>query len=1088
MASNQMRISGVNSGFDTEAMIQQMMSVYQTKIDNQNKKLQKLQWQQEQYRDITSKLSTFKNKYFDILKRDTYLMSPSSFNKFSTTITTKSGKDSNLKVTTDSKSMAGSHKIKVNSVAKAAKATGNQVASANFGLDAKRAIEAKDVDNGSEMKFSLDVKVGNVAKTVEFSVTDTRVQGQSKDDRNAALDDMTDNLAASLNAALKDAFGTIDGSTPFISANANADGEINFTTAGNAMATVTERSGCFGMAKLAQRVAVSPSAAVEGKSSVLVSVPNFYDKDDPKVSYKNSLVNKNITFDTHTSGYYDGRDEDTTEGAKIKDEFMELKKAAFLKQYSYEGEVTEEVMNSVNFKYTSLDAADDYNAASMVTALNNAYSLEQGITFSIDGSSMVAKYIQDGSYAEFSMTSTCDATLGLVKGSATSYIDENTKLSELGLAAPTSSTSKDYTLPDGFKLDISQAILNAETDAGGKYNFKLDVKVGENSKTISFSGSDEDSIAQSLNSALAAEFADSGLKVEKSGSEYAFKISGGDSLSITENVGKFGFGGMSESVTFDPLGSDDPDETMPFFMFNVTGADGNVHSGSMRFAGYATEADYASQDGADYMNLKRAAYRKANGLDEDAAVTADQLAGFEYSAKQAASDKNLNRVLTYFNNEFDQYGIGFEYADGKLSAKDLATGDALKMSVASDKGDYGVPKGSASYTFPTSDTPSDGTPVQNYTLNINGKEISVDKNATISDLMNAVNKSDAGVTMSYSKLSGAFTLEASDKGAGGKVNVADTEFARALKLTEGTRKDYAGGENASFTFDGVEIAHNDNVYEFDGVTYDFSDVDPENSEEISVIIDKDYTDIKKTIMDFVNDYNQMIDDVNVYTQTQRPKDKNKDYYEPLTDEEKEDMDDKEIEKWEEAAKKGLLYHDSTVMSVMSRIRSAMSTVITLEDGSKFALSSMGVSTASLLDADGGEGMKYGKLKVNEDTLDKALSENPDKVIALFTDLDNGVMSKVNKAIESAVKDTGKVKGTLVRKAGLATGTSAKDNSIYKEMERINKRIEQLQDRYDSKEEYWWKVFTNLEKMQAQFDSQQNYITQFTANGGSLSSY
>ena len=33
MASSQMRISGVNSGFDTEAMIQQMMSAYQTKID-----------------------------------------------------------------------------------------------------------------------------------------------------------------------------------------------------------------------------------------------------------------------------------------------------------------------------------------------------------------------------------------------------------------------------------------------------------------------------------------------------------------------------------------------------------------------------------------------------------------------------------------------------------------------------------------------------------------------------------------------------------------------------------------------------------------------------------------------------------------------------------------------------------------------------------------------------------------------------------------------------------------------------------------------------------------------------------------------
>lgn len=120
MASSQMRISGVNSGFDTEAMIQQMMSAYQTKIDKQNQKLQILQWQQEQYRDITSKLTGFKSKYFDILKRDTYLMSPSAFSKFKTTITTKSGKESGLKVTTDTKSTAGSHKIKVDSIATSA--------------------------------------------------------------------------------------------------------------------------------------------------------------------------------------------------------------------------------------------------------------------------------------------------------------------------------------------------------------------------------------------------------------------------------------------------------------------------------------------------------------------------------------------------------------------------------------------------------------------------------------------------------------------------------------------------------------------------------------------------------------------------------------------------------------------------------------------------------------------------------------------------------------------------------------------------------------------------------------------------------
>jgi len=190
MASNQMRISGVNSGFDTEAMIQQMMSVYQNKIDKQNQKLQKLQWQQEQYRDVTSKLTGFKSKYFDILKRDTYLMSPTAFSRFKSTITTKSGKESGLKVTTDSKSTAGSHKIKVDGLATAATTKGGQVSAGNFKLDVDKAIKDAAADADGNYNFALDVKVGNVAKTVEFS-------GKNKDE-----------ILTSLNTKLQEAFGS----------------------------------------------------------------------------------------------------------------------------------------------------------------------------------------------------------------------------------------------------------------------------------------------------------------------------------------------------------------------------------------------------------------------------------------------------------------------------------------------------------------------------------------------------------------------------------------------------------------------------------------------------------------------------------------------------------------------------------------------------------------------------------------------------------------------------------------------------------------------------------------------------------------
>lgn len=788
MSSNTMRLSGINSGFDTEAMIQQMMSAYQTKIDTQNKKLTTLQWKQEQYRDITSKLTSFKNKYFDILKRDTYLMSPSAFSKFKSTITTKSGKDSGLKVTTTNDASASTHTIKVDQLATAAVTKGGQVSGGNFKLDVERAMKDAVADENGKYNFSLDVKVGNVAKTVEFS-------GADKDE-----------LLASLNTELEDAFGTTSSGSAFISAELK-NGEFAFKTSGNAMATVTERTGNFGMGKPSTRVAIDPAAALTGKSSISVTIPNYYTGES---------VTKNVEFQSVSNTYFDARS--TDEG--VKAEFEMLKKSAFARKYNVaSANVTEEMMNEKNFIYSSADAANDVNSQRLTAALNGAFALEQGVSFEIDGSSMTAKYMQDGSAVEFTMTSTCDATFGLKKGSATSYLDESTKLSDLGIA---------------------------------------------------------------------------------------------------------------------------------------------------------TTAHY-------------------------------------------------------------------------------------------DDGDF-------------------------YTMNINGKEIKVGEKATVADLINAVNKSGAGVTMAYSKLEGAFTITANDKGNGGDIRIADDDVvAQALGLTSTTRASHTDGTNAIITVDGVQVEHNDNVYELDGIKFDFADVDPTAGETITVGISKDYDDIKQSIKSFVEDYNKMIDEIGDYIYTSRPTDSKGNFYDPLTDEDKEDMDDKEIEKWETAGKKGLLYHDSTVMTVMSKIRSALTGSVTLEDGKKFGLYNMGIKTASYLTSSLDD-VKRGKLEIDEDALDKALQENPDAVVKLFTDPNEGVMAKAKNAIENAVRDSGisKNQGTLIRKAGTEKGSSAKTNAIYREMERINKRIEKLQDTYDKKEEYWWSVFTNLEKMQAQFDSQQSYLSQFTANGGYLS--
>ena len=821
MASSQMRLSGLNTGLDTEAIIQQMLYTYQSKIDQQNQKLQKLQWQQEMYRDIITKMNTFKGKYFDILKRDSYLMTPTNFSKFSTNITTKSGKDSGLKVTASSGAAEGTHKIKVDQLATAAVTKGGQVSAQNFKLDIDKAMNTAEADEDGNYNFSLDVKVGNVAKTIEFS-------GATKED-----------ILDSLNNELLDAFGKTSSGDAFLSASFNENGEISFKTAGNAVATVTERVGNFGMTKPSTKIAIDPGAALTGKSSISVSVPNYYTGE---------MVTKNVEFSTVSSTYFDAR----TTDSNIKAVYNSLKKAAFAEKYGVDvNTVTDEMMSNAGFNYSSADAAYDFNRETMLNALNGAFYMEQGITFGMNGSSMVAQYIQDGSYAEFSMTSTCDSTFGIQKGSATSYLDENTKLSDMG-------------------IEMNYTETTTKTKLQPKIGDDGDPEVDENGETI------------------------------------------------------------MEEVTEE-----------------VTNAVG-------------------------------------------------------------------------------------------------------------------------------------------YSININGKEIVVGKDATVADLIEAVNKSGAGVTMSYNKLEGAFTITANDKGNGGDVKISDDDvLGKALGLTSGAGATYTEGKNAVITVDGVTVEHNDNVYELDGLTFDFSEVDPTQGEEITVTVGKDYSDIKQAIKDFVNDYNQMIDDITKYTKTARPRDSSSNsYYEPLTDEQKESMSEKEIEKWEEMAKEGLLYNDSTVNSVLSQLRTTLYSTIELEDGSKFSLVNMGIKVASFFDD--AEGSKLGKLTLDEDALDKAFEKNAEAIEKLFTDPNNGVMAKVNKVLDNAVKDTVASKGSLVRKAGTSSSSSNKDNLIYREMERIKDRITTLQKRYDKKEEYWWKIFTNLETMQTQFTQQQSYLEQFVANGGYFS--
>ncbi len=807
MAINNIRLGGLNSGFDTESMIEQIMSTYQTKIDAQDKKLQKLSWQQDAYHDVTKKLTDFQNKYFDILKRDSYIMSPSSFRKFNSTVKTSAGEDSKgISVTTTSNSKEGSYKVNVTQLATATTAEGQSMVPGNFNLDFDKAIANSEyTDNEDKTKrtfeFSLDFKVGSVTKTVDFKgEAALDADGKITD---AAMADLKQNMLDSLNTELADSFGlsgrtsatgatgAVDasGNEYFLQAEMGADGKVAFKVGGNTNATVIENKGNFGLAQASEKIAISTSSAVTGKNAVSVEVNG---------------VTKNVEFEGVSASYYDSKDLKGNEA--ILKEYNTLKEASYRKanKLSSTAEIDQSKLD--DYVYTSTQAAKDKNSAVLEEALNKSFDSE-GVTFDIDGSYVTAK--KGGKAVEFTMTATAGGTLGLEKGNASNKFTGSTTLAKMGI----------------------------ETN-------------------------------------------------------------------------------------------------------------------------YTDDKDY--KDGA-------------------------------------------------------------------------------------------------------------------YKLTINGEDIIVSKDATIDSLVNAVNKSKAGVTMSYSALTNSFSIESNELGSAGKVDMDSNDITKTLGFTandDGSKVVSEVGQNAIFEINGQQIYLNDNSYTFDGTTFKFGEESV--GKDLNIEVSKSYDDVKTLIKDFVKDYNQLIEDVYKYVDTAPKRDNKNNLYEPLTDEEKADMSEDEIKKWEDAAKQGVLYHDSTISTIMSQIRSAMYNSVTLDDGSKFGLYNMGITTSK-------ETSEHGKLVIDEEKLDAAFADNAEAITKLFTDSETGIMKKVDNILDRAVKTSGSrnSRGSLIRKAGIeGNSTTIKESTLYKEMLRIQDRISSLQERYDSREEYWWSVFTNLESMMSDLNNQSSYLSSY----------
>ncbi|MBO5552456.1 MAG: hypothetical protein J5966_10920, partial [Lachnospiraceae bacterium] len=117
--SNRMRMSGINSGMDTQSIIEQLVQAKSTKKEKLKKQQTKLEWKQDAWKTLNSKLFSLYNEQFGTLK-----LQGSFKNKKSSIVDT-----SIASVTADSSAVNGTQSLAVKQLSKTAYITGKDLGS-----------------------------------------------------------------------------------------------------------------------------------------------------------------------------------------------------------------------------------------------------------------------------------------------------------------------------------------------------------------------------------------------------------------------------------------------------------------------------------------------------------------------------------------------------------------------------------------------------------------------------------------------------------------------------------------------------------------------------------------------------------------------------------------------------------------------------------------------------------------------------------------------------------------------------------------------------------------------------------------------
>ena len=278
--------------------------------------------------------------------------------------------------------------------------------------------------------------------------------------------------------------------------------------------------------------------------------------------------------------------------------------------------------------------------------------------------------------------------------------------------------------------------------------------------------------------------------------------------------------------------------------------------------------------------------------------------------------------------------------------------------------------------------------------------------------------------------------------------------------------DKIDGNDAVLELNGAEFTSTTNTFTINGSTFTINSMPANPDETISITTQPDYDGVYDVIKDMLKEYNELVNEMSKLYNADSAKG-----YDPLTDEQKEAMSEKEIEEWENKIKGSLLRNDSTVYDVMMSMVQTMNSGFEI-DGKKMYLTDFGISTGGYFDTEDNE--RYA-LHIDGDTEDSLtgtkddklkglIASDPEKVTAFFQNLSNTLYQNLYSKM-------GSTKLSSIYKV-------YNDKQLKTEATDWDKQILELESKLSDMEDRYYSKFSKMETALAKLNSKQSSVAGF----------